>query len=88
MAKYLDLLNEGKEEKAKKGNTTAAAGAKSNLEQFISKKKAQAVTLSSAREAAISSPSFDVTKIIALDAEIVANNSELSTAESLLTELF
>lgn len=88
MGKYVDILNEGKEAKEQKQNTLAAAGAKANVEKYISDRNAQATTLTAAREAALGSIPFSVDKVVGLDREIAKNAEELSTAKSLLTELF
>lgn len=88
MAKYIELLNEGKEEKEKKANSLAAANAKSSVEQYVSQKNAKATTLDAARASALASTAFSVDKIVALDKEIADNNTELETGKKLLTELF
>lgn len=88
MAKYIELLNEGKEAKEQKQNTLSAASAKAQVEQYISKKNERATTLDAARVAALAAVPFSVDRIVGLDVEIADNNKELETAKTLLTELF
>jgi hypothetical protein len=88
MSKFLERLNEGKDEKAAKANNLVEANAKAQVEQKISSLKAQAATLSAAYEQALGSSSFSIDRIFQLTKEVAQNQADLVLAEKILKEEF
>lgn len=88
MSKYLNRLNENKDEAAKKANTLAEANAKAQVEQKISGLKAQAATLTAAYDQALGANPFNVDKVFSLTAEIEQNKKNVSIAEAVLSTEF
>lgn len=88
MSKFLERLNEGKDEKAAKANNLVEANAKAQVEQKISALKAQGATLAAAYEQALGSASFSIDRIFQLTKEVEQNKTDLALAEKILKEEF
>lgn len=88
MSKFLDRLNEGKDEKAAKQNALVEADAKAQVEQKISGLVSQGKKLEAAYEQAFGSANFSIDRVIALTKEIADNTSNLALAKSILEKEF
>ena len=88
MSKFLERLNEGKDEKAAKANVLTEANAKAQVEQKVSALTAQATTLQAAYEQAFGGSNFSIDRVFALTKEIAQNSADLALAKKILTEEF
>lgn len=87
MSKFLNRLNEGKEETQKKANNLVVANAKAQVETKVASLTAKAATLDAAYEAAFSS-NFSIEKVFTLTREIADNKADLELAKSILSSEF
>ncbi len=87
MSKFLDRLNEGKEETQKKANNLVVANAKAQVETKVAKLTAHAATLDAAYEKAFGS-NFSIDNVFALTKEIAENKADLELAKSILSTEF
>lgn len=88
MSKFLDRLNQGKEETAKKANGLIAVNAKAQVETKIATLTAKAATLDAAYDAAFASSSFSIDKVFSLTKEISDNKADLELAKQILSTEF
>ncbi len=88
MSKFLERLNEGKDEKAAKANQLVEADAKAQVEQKISALTSQSKKLEAAYEQAFGSSSFSIDRVFALTKEQAENAENLALAKKILTSEF
>jgi len=88
MSKFLDRLNQGKDEKNAASNKLVASNAKAQTEQEVSRLTAKAATLEAAYEAAFSDGNFQINRVFGLVKEIEENKNNLALAKKILSEEF
>lgn len=88
MSKYLDRLAADEKAVKKEQAVLAEANAKAQVEQKISKLKADAATLQAAYNASLGAVPFNIDKVFNLTAEMESNAKNLGIANSILSSEF